>query len=331
MAQDYKLLDWAAMSDDELGDRLSELLEEDYDPSEWITSPYIPSGLDLTTAYLNSLRINSINRGKVEQTGIHNDGRIYGGGDMSLASNSVLHNNKGALVISSDEINNAAMTVGRQQPVLRGGDLLVLDTGAGGAINNIGGLIETTNAGSTLSINTGELNNITLSQMETVTYGKDYKKVETHIGETATISSAGNASIPTSGDLNMAGSRIAAADDADIDIDGDLNVASLQNSSDYSDKTNGFNVNPNAIAVGVTSGSNGGSREWTDNQTTIIGSESVAINVAGNTDNTGAVIANATRDENGKLLDGGNLSLTTGSLTYDIMILSHQFTKILLL
>jgi hypothetical protein len=34
------------------------------------------------------------------------------------------------------------------------------------------------------------------------------------------------------------------------------------------------------------------------------------------TDNKGAIIANATLDENGNWVDGGNLSLATGELTY---------------
>ncbi len=131
------------------------------------------------------------------------------------------------LVITTDQINNSAASVGYQTPVLRGGDVLVLDTGEGGAVNNRGGRIETTNADSILAINTGELNNITLTQAESQDRG-NYKRVETHIGDTATISSAGDALIVTSGDLNMAGSKIGTVGDMAISVGGDLNTVSVQ-------------------------------------------------------------------------------------------------------
>ena len=50
------------------------------------------------------------------------------------------------LVITTDQINNSAASVGYQTPALSGGDVLVLDTGEGGIVNNMGGRIETTNA-----------------------------------------------------------------------------------------------------------------------------------------------------------------------------------------
>lgn len=131
------------------------------------------------------------------------------------------------LVITTDQINNSAASVGYQTPVLRGGDVLILDTGEGGAVNNRGGRIETTNADSILAINTGEMNNITLTQAESQDRG-NYKRVETHIGDTATISSAGDALIVTSGDLNMAGSKIGTVGDMAISVGGDLNTVSVQ-------------------------------------------------------------------------------------------------------
>lgn len=131
------------------------------------------------------------------------------------------------LVITTDQINNSARTVGYQTPVLSGGDVLVLDTGEGGVVNNRGGRIETTNADSILAINTGELNNITLTQAESQDRG-NYKRVETHIGDTATISGAGDTLIVTSGDLNMAGSKIGTVGDMAISVGGDLNTVSIQ-------------------------------------------------------------------------------------------------------
>ena len=103
LVEEYKSLDWASMDDSEIYDKLSILLETDYNPAEWEIRLYADHSMDLNNAYLNALRINSINRNIVEQTGIHNDGRIYSGGNMSLLSNSVLHNNKGALIFSASD------------------------------------------------------------------------------------------------------------------------------------------------------------------------------------------------------------------------------------
>ncbi len=131
------------------------------------------------------------------------------------------------LVVTTDQINNSARTVGYQTPVLRGGDVLVLDTGEGGAVNNRGGRIETTNTDSLLAINTGELNNITLTQAESQDRG-NYKRVETHIGDTATISGAGDVDITTTGDMNLAGAKIDANKDIKISVGGDITAVSVQ-------------------------------------------------------------------------------------------------------
>jgi filamentous hemagglutinin len=140
-------------------------------------------------------------------------------------SGSIIGNRQ--LVISTDEINNAAATIGSQQPVLRGGDLLSLNTGGGGKVNNLGGAIETINAGSMVSIDTGELNNMTLTQLETMDQGF-YKKTETRIGAIAAIASAGGIAITTTADLNMAGSRISAKDDAALDVGRNLNSTAVK-------------------------------------------------------------------------------------------------------
>ncbi len=131
------------------------------------------------------------------------------------------------LVVTTDQINNSARTVGYQTPVLRGGDVLVLDTGEGGTVNNRGGRIETTNTDSLLAINTGELNNITLTQTESQDRG-NYKRVETHIGDTATISGAGDVDITTTGDMNLAGAKIDANKDIKISVGGDITAVSVQ-------------------------------------------------------------------------------------------------------
>ncbi len=64
---------------------------------------------------------------------------------------------------------------------------------------------------------------------------------------------------------------------------------------------------------GMSGGYRKGERRWTDNQTSIIGGESVNINTKENTHLKGAIIAQINEDNS----DGGNLELNTGSLTVE--------------
>tara|TARA_R110000824_G_scaffold106568_2_gene251787 strand:+ start:2517 stop:4832 length:2316 start_codon:yes stop_codon:yes gene_type:complete len=65
-----------------------------------------------------------------------------------------------------------------------------------------------------------------------------------------------------------------------------------------------------SVSVGIERADGSSDRTWTDNQTRLIGRDSVTVH-AKDTTLTGAVIANATTDANGQLVDQGNLSLTT--------------------
>jgi filamentous hemagglutinin family protein len=123
----------------------------------------------------------------------------------------------------------------------------------------------------------------------------------------------------TSKSLTVAGAEVAANT---INIDTDtLNVRSLQNQSSSQSKTRGANAGlgvsngaVSSVSAGVERANGSSDRTWTDNQTRIIGRDSVTVN-AKDTVLTGAVMANATTDANGQLVDQGNLSLTTDTLT----------------
>lgn len=193
------------------------------------------------------------------------------------------------LVVTTDQINNSARTVGYQTPVLHGGDVLVLDTGDGGVVNNRGGRIETTNTDSLLAINTGELNNITLTQAESQDRG-NYKRVETHIGDTATIGSAGDAVIITSGDLNMAGSKIGTVGDMAISVGGDLNTVSIQDynyeyekhsSGDAFSKKTKTDIKSSVKNIGSEINAGGDMGMAVDGNATFAGT---TVNVGGNAD-----------------------------------------------
>lgn len=119
--------------------------------------------------------------------------------------------------------------------------------------------------------------------------------------------------------LNIAGANLL-ADDIDITTE-TLTVASLQDEERSQSKTRGSSVGMGFSGSGAPSSVNGGinradsksSQLWTNQQTTILGSNSVSIR-AKDTTLTGAVIANATQNEDGSLTDQGNLDFETQTL-----------------
>ncbi|MEE8482206.1 MAG: hemagglutinin repeat-containing protein, partial [Acidiferrobacterales bacterium] len=97
-------------------------------------------------------------------------------------------------------------------------------------------------------------------------------------------------------------------------VGGNLTLESKQNTSNAAGQDAGLSIG--SSRVGINGGSRNQRRRWTDDPTTLIGTESVSINVKENTQLTGALLAQI--NENGT--DGGNLSLRTKSLTYKDLI-----------
>lgn len=130
----------------------------------------------------------------------------------------------------------------------------------------------------------------------------------------------------TSESLQLAGAVIE-ADNVGIRT-GTLSVVSLQDAFDSKSKTVGGNIGVSGGSGGVTGGSIAADfqkseteRRWVAEQSGIIGHNSIGI-TAEDTLMTGAIIANAVRDENGNLVDQSNLQLKTNTLTvnnlYDV-------------
>lgn len=96
-----------------------------------------------------------------------------------------------------------------------------------------------------------------------------------------------------------------------MDVAHDLTVASLQdtskskNSNWNADVTVGYGLN---VSANVGFGQGSSSSKWVGEQTTILGHREVDIYTEGNTHIKGAVIATN---------KGGDLTLNTGSLTYE--------------
>ncbi len=137
----------------------------------------------------------------------------------------------------------------------------------------------------------------------------------------------------TGGDTTIKGGNIL-GQDVTITSNGNLSVESLQNS--YTEKGKSFGLNfgggTSNVSGGINYSSNKTDKLWTDNQTSILGTNSVTINTTTNTNIKGAIIANITNTDdlnkgNGVIgyninsttladaIDGGNLTLNTKSLT----------------
>ncbi|MBL0320013.1 MAG: hemagglutinin repeat-containing protein [Alphaproteobacteria bacterium] len=136
--------------------------------------------------------------------------------------------------------------------------------------------------------------------------------------------SAGHDFISQSGkDTIVKGANIQAKN-VNMDIGDNLDIESVQNVQKTSQSSHS-----GGLSVGISYGVNGlsptfganasassgdGHRNWTDNVTSIIGTNSITINTDGKTMIKGALVAQATPQEDGTYMDGGNLTLNTDSL-----------------
>ncbi len=127
------------------------------------------------------------------------------------------------------------------------------------------------------------------------------------------IEAGNNFTLNSGNDTNLIGANIAASN-VTLNVQNNLSLESQQNINQY-----------RSFAIGGGYGNaNGGKsgnaslnyakndRKWVDDQTSIIGSNSVTINTGNNTNLVGAMIANIKADGT----DGNNLTLNTKSLTY---------------
>jgi len=149
------------------------------------------------------------------------------------------------------------------------------------------------------------------------------------------------------GDTTIMGANIL-AQNITLNTQGDLNIESRQNY--YKDKTKSFGVSlggggssgggANGVNFGVNYSSSKTDRLWVDNQTSIIGTDSVTINTGNNTNIKGALLANianatslreaagdvAIQYEGGEEIDGGNLTLNTKTLTFSNLF-DHEYSQ----
>ncbi len=143
---------------------------------------------------------------------------------------------------------------------------------------------------------------------------------------------ANNININSGNDTAVKGANLLASNDLTVNVGNDLIVESKQNEYHAKGSSKGLNVgmgsnkntNTGNYSFGFNSSKSRTDRVWVDDQTTLVANNSVTINTTNNTDMKGALIANIKTDGT----DGGNLSLTTNSLTYeDIKDIESHYSK----
>jgi filamentous hemagglutinin family protein len=148
---------------------------------------------------------------------------------------------------------------------------------------------------------------------------------------TSNKDSSGNI-IDDKGNATIFGANLL-AQNINMNIANNLTVKSKQNLMESDSYNFGMNIGVSGNGGGVNGGSLGvnigdsySNRAWVDQMTTIIGTNSVNINTTNNTNVVGAMIANITNGSDlfnqtgqahgSNAIDGGNLTLNTGSLTF---------------
>lgn len=137
------------------------------------------------------------------------------------------------------------------------------------------------------------------------------KAISEHYNNAASIATNGNLAINVGNNINADGYN-ALAKNVDINVEGDMNLSSKQNIDYTKNASSGFGIGAgsNSKSINVSGSYANSDRQWVDDQTSIIGTETVDIDVDGKLKMNGSVIANT--DLTG--VDKGNLDLKVGSL-----------------
>ncbi|WP_221450541.1 hemagglutinin repeat-containing protein [Pseudoteredinibacter isoporae] len=145
--------------------------------------------------------------------------------------------------------------------------------------------------------------------------------------QNASINAGGNLIVNSGNDTSIIGANLE-GDNVDIDVGGDFTLASQQDTATADGQRMDASVSATvgfgfSLSGSVGYGETEGNKNWVQNQTSIIGRQSVDVDVAGHTQLDGSLIANI--DENG--IDQGNLDLTTSSIGFSNFEGSDQETS----
>lgn len=214
---------------------------------------------------------------------------IKSGNNINVASNNKDIKIEGSILLANNDVNLNA-----------GNNIDIIASNNGNSFKNIGG---------SLSLNVA-------------LYGVGYSiggelhgaKNSNNSYNNSVITANNNINIVTGNDTTIKGANLEAKNDLTMNIGGDLDVQSLQNTS--KDRSfaigGGYGTMNGGESYSANVGYSKGDRKWVDDQTTLIGGDSVDIIVADNTNLVGAIIANKKEDG----IDAGNLNLVTNTLTY---------------
>ena len=237
---------------------------------------------------------------------------IISGGNISLVSNDQDLNITGSNIASLD--GNVHLEAGNDVNIQASKDSYNYKFGS-----------ETINSSLTIaSSNPSDIAESTINIAAGLGFQKSDQSISSITYNNSAID-AKNIEIISGNDTMIKGANLLASEDIEINVGNDLLVASLQNEYHGKGSSKGFNlgVGINVNSSGEATGGNASigfnrsnsrtDRVWVDNQTSIIGTESVTINTNNNTNIKGALIANIKEDGT----DGGNLILTTNTLTFE--------------
>ncbi|MDP2226961.1 MAG: hemagglutinin repeat-containing protein [Moraxellaceae bacterium] len=230
---------------------------------------------------------------RTEQQGQWQGSAITVGGNATVSAGNALH------VQGSDIAVAGTLTLDAQTILLTAGEEHTSSSSQ--SSSESGGVTLSSKGGG--SINVGSQSSV--GSMQGVHY------VNTHI-QAGTVTS-------TSESLRLAGAVIE-AEHVNIET-GALAVISQQDWVEGRQRSEGGSLGAGAGSSGITSASLGANfsktdseRRWVDEQSAIIGQDSIRI-TAKDTQLAGAIIANAARDENGVLVDQGQLQFSTQTLS----------------
>ena len=150
---------------------------------------------------------------------------------------------------------------------------------------------------------------------------------------TTILAQNGTLKINSGNDANIKGADLL-AEDVILNTQNNLTIESLQNKTRSKSKSNSINGGggANSVIAGFNYQSDKFERDWVDDQTSVIGTNSITINTGKNTNIKGAVVANITNataneitsnssaeaeQKQANWIDGGNLTLNTSTLTFE--------------
>jgi len=127
------------------------------------------------------------------------------------------------------------------------------------------------------------------------------------------VGAGGQLKLNSGNDTTLAGAQ-AQGRTVVAEVGGNLTLESKQNTTYSRGQDAGLSIG--SSRVGINGGNRNQRRRWTDDPTSLIGTESVTVNVNSDTRLTGALLAQINEDGT----DGGNLALNTRNLTYKDLV-----------